>query len=392
MSFSALFSNKAHGKMILVLEVQSSIARSSLLWYRDGQPAYVLCVDERVIPFKPNVGTPYFIKMTLRALGETIDETMRRLHVIRHDGKHKDMPHRPEEVHYILSSPWIASQARTLSMTFEKNTTITREKINEILVSERKKLVPETEGPLETVEEKIFDVRLNGYSVSTWEGKQTKMLDVAYVVTVGGADTIRRFREIGERIVRQSKIRFHSSLLLQYASIMTAMPTLTTYTLVHIHGELTDVLSVKHGSCTFFGSYPMGISSIIRKIASATKTDIQTADSLLSLYLGNKLDEEHMKKISPIMEDMSSGWSGELRKLFKEASLVGPIDSETIITARAHEDFFVKSYRTIHPEGHVEAWSSSDIMPNVVFESAVHRLRGVSAYAIALREIEEGRL
>ncbi|MDB5239311.1 MAG: hypothetical protein JWO00_646 [Candidatus Parcubacteria bacterium] len=387
-----LFSPKTSGKIILLLEIQSSVARSSLVWYRIGEPIRILFVDERPIPFKPNVGTPYFIKTTLKALSQTIDAAMKDLHAQSHADAEGLMPHTVEEIHYVLSSPWIASQARTLSLALDKNTAITDKKVREILDEERKKLMPDTDGPLETIEEKIFDVRLNGYSVLVWENKQAHLLEISYAVTVGGSDTIRRFRESCEHIIRPSRIHFHSSLLLQYVGVLAAMPERTTYTLVHIHGELTDVLSVKNGSCTFFGSYPMGINTIIRKIAHSTKMDIQTADSLISLYLGNRLDPEHASSTASVMKAMAAGWSGELSKLFKDTSLQSSLGRDVLVAARSHEDFFVQSLATVHPGGRIEAWSPSEAMPNVIFASAAHHWRIISSYSIAIRKLAEGRL
>ena len=379
-----LFSPKAYGNIILVLEAQSSLARSSLIWYRTGEQAQVIFLDECAIPFKANATAPYFIKTTLKALTQATDAALKALHSLSHEDAEKKMPTHVEAVHYILSSPWIASQARTLSMSFDKNTTITRQKIEKILEEERAKLAPDTNGPTETIEEKIFDVRLNGYSVSEWEGKQATLLEVAYAVTVGGADTIKRLREACDQIVKPGKVHFHSSMLLQYVGIRTAMPERTGYTLIHVHGELTDVLAVKNGSCVFFGSFPMGINTVIRKIAHSTKTDMLTADSLLSLYLGGRLDEAHTKTVEPIMSDMSAGWSGELRKIFKDASLEPGLNRSAIVTARAHEGFFVKSFEAAYPGSKAEAWAASDIMEGVAFGPGAQRMRGVSVYAIAL--------
>jgi cell division ATPase FtsA len=63
-----------------------------------------------------------------------------------------------------------------------------------------------------------------------------------------------------------------------------------TYTLIHAHGELSDVVVVVRGACVFFGSYPTGIRSIVRAVAEATKTDEEAADSFLALYGEKRLE------------------------------------------------------------------------------------------------------
>ncbi len=381
------FSRKAEGKLVAIIEIQSSVARTSLAWYRPGMHAHILFIDERPIPYKPNVGSAYFVKTTMKALSESVDAALRRFRILAKDKQRAGLPKHIAETHYVLSSPWIASQARTLSLSFDKTTAITDDKVKEILAAERSKLSPKDSGPLETIEEKIFEIRLNGYAVSEWHGRQAKELEISYAVTVGGTDTVRRLRDAAEKIAGSSNIRFHSSLLLQYIGMRVSMPEKDSYALIHIHGELTDVVIVKHGSCIFFGSYPMGIGTIVRKIAHATKTDGQTADSLLSLFLGGRLDEAAAKDAGPVMQDMMSGWSGEFGKLFRDASADLASVRDAFIISRIHEELFLRSFKAAHPKAHVEAVGTSEAAPGITFEPSVGVVRGVSVYAAALSVI-----
>ena len=373
-----------------MLEIQSSLTRGSLVWFRSGRPPMVLSTDSRAVPYKSDVDTSYFIKTTMQVLAETIDDALRRLASLKtEENRRMGMPRAVKEAHYVLSSPWIASQARSLSLSFHKDTAITGDKVAGILDAERAALAPEGSAILEAIEEKIFDVRLNGYSVSAWRGKQARELGISYAVSVCGADTTRRLRRACERAVKPADVHFHSSLLLQYVGLCKAMPARDSYILIHVHGELTDAVVVKDGSCVFFGSYPMGTNTVVRKIAKAAKTDVEIADSLLTLYLSDKFDREHGKQAEKIMEEMSAGWSGEFKKLFKDSPLAESMPTEAIMAARAHEDFFLRSFSAAYPGIRLQTLSIEDISPLIEFDAPAELKRVVGLYALAINSLKK---
>lgn len=385
------FSRKTEGKVILLIEVQSSILRGSVIWLRNGQPPHILFTEGRMIPYKPQVGSLYLIKVTMKGLSDTIDASLTRWSAFKsakNEG-YELMPTSIDEVHYVLSSPWVTSQARTLSVSFEKDTNITADRVSDILKKERTSLVTDDGKTLEIIEEKIFDVRLNGYSISNWAGKQAREIEISYAATVGGTDSTKRFRDAVKQVAKANKTHFHSSLLLQHVGLRMLKPDVDAYTLIHVHGELTDAVVTDHGACVFFCSFPMGIDTIIRKIASATKTDERTADSLLALYLGERLDEANIRSAEPVMNEMLVSWNADFDKLFRNTPLSGALPPYTIIYGRAHEEFFAIGYRKAHMGSKVEVMSIDEVAPHVVFESPADRMRIIGVYALAINSLEK---
>lgn len=357
------FFGKTSGKLALSLEVQSSLVRGSVIWLRPDAAPKILFSDLVAIPYKSNVDTNYFVKLTSRAIHDTIDSVERHLYNINHDPKRsKDMPKHIEEIHYVLSSPWVVSQARTVNVNYKEETTISEDKVSKLLEDERKSIAKNAESMLEPIEEKIFDVSLNGYSVGEWRGKQAKNLDISYVVTVGSSESIKRLREMAVKMVRSSHVFFHSSLLLQYVGLRSGVVhDRGEYTLIHVHGELTDVVVVEKGSCSFFGSYSVGINTVIRKIAKATSTDTKTAESLLSLYLGKKLDDSHATETGRIVKEVTAGWIADFGKLFREHPLPHKLPVDTLMSARVHEDLFAETFKASYPTARIQSLSVEDI-------------------------------
>ena len=340
--------------LILTLEIQSTLARGTLVWWKpDGTPEIAFS-DERPVPYQPGIATGRFVQETVKALNETVDAALARLSVIRQERKEEKFPRHIDEAHYILSSPWIAVQARTLSVDLGAPTRITAAKVRELLEAERAKLASAADQPTQIIEEKIFEVRLNGYSMRAWQDKEVRNLEISYALGVAGSGALLRFEQACERAVPKRKVRFHSSLLLQYAGLRATMPEREAYALIHAHGELSDAVIVERGACVFFGSYPMGIHSIVRAVAKATKTDLETADSFLSLYSEKRLERDKAAGAAPIMKKIADDWIKQFRGLLEQGAASEIVPSEAIIVARSHGGFFAEAFKETYPRAKVE--------------------------------------
>lgn len=379
----SLFSHSSTGELILIVDVQSSIVRGSVVSIIAGKLPDVVFTYNAVVPWKPHTDSSYLIKMTLRAVSETIEACMRGV-TIRAQGEHTSK--KVTAVHFALSSPWIVSQAKTLTTEFAKDTQISKAYVEHVIEEERRKLTPTNDAEVSIIEQKIFDVRLNGYSVAAWMGKWARTIDVSYTMSMAGTRMIERFRETCSHLLRHSSMYFHSSLLLQFIGMRICMPEQETYALVHVHGELTDVAIMDHNACVFFGSYPLGVRTLTRKIATATGTEEQAADSLLTLYVGGHVDATHGSGQVDSIANISAGWNAELKKVIEQSGLAAA-PSTYIISATAHDDFFAQSLRALYPRSSVEPLSIENILPHITFSDHAERRRLTGLYAAALSQM-----
>ncbi len=379
-----LFSSKQKSELALLLDVQSSIVRGSLVNLKSGNNPTFIFTHAVPILFKPNVNSGYLVKVTLSAINEVIESVLRELSIKNSSGVIKNLPLKIDHVHFILSSPWIVSQAKTLKLSFPKNTKITPDKLRPYLEEERNKLTEDDAEHLAVIEEKVFDVRLNGYSVPNWHNKIVKDLEISFVISVAGTKLITKYSSIANKVVPMNKIFFHSCLLLQNMGIQKILKTRSDYSLVHIHGEITDVVVINKHSCTFFGSYPFGINSIIRKISSATKTDIQTAESLLTLFTHRQLDPVHSDATQKIISQISEEWIVDLLKLLHTTHV--PLSSldEVIISAHSHDQYFLQIFKKFKPQSIVTLLSIDDIKLHVDFILQTEKLRIMGLCATAI--------
>lgn len=379
-----LFSSKQKTELALLLDVQSSIVRGSLVNLKSKSNPIFIFTHAVPIPFKQDVNSGYLVKVTLRAINEVVETVLKELSVRNSSGVIQDLPSKINHVHFILSSPWIVSQAKTLKLSFPKYTKVTPDKLRPYLEEERNKLTGDDADHLAVIEEKVFDVRLNGYSIPNWQNKIIKDLEVSFVISVAGTKLIKSFSGIANKAVPMNKIFFHSCLLLQNMGIQKILKTRADYSLIHIHGEITDVVVINKHSCTFFGSYPLGINSIIRKISLATKTNIQAAESLLTLFMNSQLDPAHSDSTQKSVSQISQEWMTDLLKLLNNTHV--PVSSldEVIISAHSHDQYFLQIFQKLKPQSTITLLSIEDVKSHVDFILQTEKLRIMGLCATAI--------
>ncbi len=355
-----LFSNtNKNGKVLIILNVESSAVHGSLVLFDETDAPKVLYTHSSTITWKPHTNSTYLIKTTEKALRENINMLIRQHNI---QSEKDDIPKKISAIHYALSSPWLVSEAKVISMTFENETKISKEFILKLIEDERTKLLPSQSEPLKIFEEKIFDIKLNGYSLDDWQNKWAKSLDISFTVSIAGAHTVDRFASICEQIVKKNNIFFHSSLLLQFIGIEKFFHINRDYSILNVHGELTDIAIIRDKSCVFFGSFPIGTRTLIRKVSNSTKIDQQSADSLITLFTGGHLDVTVNKKGFLAIESIYEGWVRELGKTIDTSKYKVKTIEHIILTASAHENSLTMALSKIQPNIKITMASEIDLI------------------------------
>jgi len=377
------FSSQKKPHLVLLLDIQSSVVRGALVYFKPSATPEFIYTHTAPITFKADVSSSHLVQVTLEAVNQTIDVILRELSLRNSSLVPGTLPHTIGAVHYILSSPWIISQAKTLEISFPKEIKLTKHSLQPAITEERNKITGNEADQLSVIEEKVFDIRVSGYSVPNWEGRKAKQVDISFVVSVAGSRVIERLREAVRRVTN-THIEFHSSLLLQTIGIQKVLPHHSSYSLIHVHGELTDVVIIHKHSCIFFGSFPLGVYGLIRKLSKATKTDIHTAQSLLTLYMDGHLDPSHAASTQKIINEVSHLWMSELEKLLVQAGLSTPLPPETIISARSHDDYFMHILKKAKPASRPALLTFEDIQHHIHFARHTERLRILGLCALGI--------
>jgi hypothetical protein len=378
--------NKVDNKIILILDAQSSVVQGTLAIVGHGIPKVIFTYSADV-NIKSNSGNDLLVKTTLSVIKEVIDSASRFLH---HSDNLKDIPRLHKKihaVHYVLSSPWIVSDAKVLSKRFDtKEAEITQKYILDLIDADNKSLI-QSDEPLQIIEQKIFDVKLNGYSVSDWEHKNAKDLEVSFTASMINSNMLNYFIDQCKHIVHQNKIYFHSSLLLQFIGIEEVLELGKNYCLIHVHGNNTDVSMVKKESCIFFGSYSFGIKDFIENLAKETGNGLQASDSLLALYVDNKLNNSENKKNIVAIEKVSKLWLDGLKNILTEQKLDIKPPNSVILNCSTHNACFVKVIQDSIPGVSIYTLSIDDLLHRVSFDHLTDTKILTALYTIAIHSL-----
>ena len=359
--------------------------RGSLILAYPKQSPHIIWTSDVVIPYRADSGSSYLVETMIKAV-ETVSQSAR---VFVHDTHaHGTIPGHISHAHCVLSSPWISSQARTVNQQFEKDTKITRAHIHNIIQDERMNLLKSSSDVMMGIEEKIFDVRLNGYSIEKWENNVVRSLEVSFAISVASKRITGSILEAVKRSAAHgSKIDFHSSLLLQHMAMSSSLSIAGSYLLIHVHGELTDIVAVDNQSCVLFGSYPIGVRTIIRQLSLELNLSDSTIDSTLGLYETGQFDPLHASVDVQNIQRALSLW---IESSLKIISLIPSNRKPThaIISSRSHEVIFKNNFSSAYPNIKTDILPSDEILKLATFDPQIEKFRLTVLYAIAIHSLE----
>ncbi len=324
------FSNKNSSKSI-ILDIQSDLVRGALIEYIDGVNdkiilTYSKSISENLIP----KNSQRIKKKILKNVHDVVH------HIIKYAG-HNGIKH----IHYILSTPWVFSELKTLKVDFEKDISISDDIVNQIVSKDIDKEPSKFDAYV--FEKKIYDIKLNGYSVNLYNNRQANKIEISYSVSLSEKAFIDELKHNVNKIIHIKNHSFHSALLTQYLAIPNKIANNSEYIYMHVHGELTDIIIVKNRQCKYISSFPFGIKTLLRKIGEVTNHSIEASDSVLTLYYADKLSESEKKKIKSLIDGFSAEFSKVCTDLFSKAFNILQLPKTLYLSTHSHFDFFKNS-------------------------------------------------
>jgi hypothetical protein len=318
----------------LIIDIESGHVRAALAaqnpskanaWM--GTPRTILYSTAVPIARTPHTVQEHLIMEMTKSLGVAVDAAF-------HKGLQKIPKGKIVSIHYVLSSPWIITKTRTVQVSYPKKTIITKKIVEALVEAERKSLeqsfverdVAGIEFDLTCIEQKVFEIKLDGYPVVSLavpkEGglfkskkrvpKKATQLEVSFAVTMSSAHIVRRIEETVEKTLRIKDQSFHSALLLLYASVRNVFNEAKDYIVAHVHGELSDVVLVHDNMYSLIASFPFGTSTFVRSSAHAADESETLMKSMLALHSSGALHGKHHEKIAKAASPSVRSWSTQL--------------------------------------------------------------------------------
>ncbi|MDP3962755.1 MAG: hypothetical protein Q8Q03_02740 [bacterium] len=279
----------------LVIEIQSDSVRGALVDFR-GQAPEVICSASSRIMHKDHAGSEYITMSMLKSVENVAGKIM------------KEAGGSVRDAHFILSSPWVISKSKKVRIEYEEEAEITSDMIEEVVKEEAGRILEESSEDIVIVEQKIFDVSLNGYPVHSYEGKRALSLEVSLVLSMSSDEILKKMHSAVSRHIHFYNDCYHSALLLHYISLRSSSMDGDEFAVVHVHGELTDIVVVRNSFSSNLGSFPFGASTLVRKISSVMESSPETSSSMLSMHEEGRLEDEHGRRMEEALLSIVGGW------------------------------------------------------------------------------------
>lgn len=326
-----LFSRKNNRRSI-ILDIQSDAVRGAVISSGDiGQN--IMSFIEMNIPASVSLSNSQRMKKRIIKLAH--DVVFQLMKNINYEKVH--------DIHYVLSSPWVLSELKTIKLSFDKETSINDELIDTFINKEIDKLPSKYDAYI--FEKKIYDIKLNGYSVLLYKNRIANNLEINYSASQSDKSFVDELRHDVNKIIHVNKHKFHSSLLTQYLLLPKSISN-NEYIYISIHGELSDMIMVKDHRCKYISSIPFGTKTIIRKISESTKHGIESVNSMLNMYFNNKIHNPDEEKVKKIIDDYSNKFNSLiLDSLFEDFNIMH-IPKTIYIKSNNYIEFFTNSLKS----------------------------------------------
>lgn len=324
----SLFSNTKREDLTIIIDIQSGLVRGALVNYKvDGSINILSVITESISTKNHIVNSKHLTKRIIKL----VTEIVRQLASIA--GKNNIV-----DIHYILSSPWIMTELKTIKIDYKDEIVIDSTIVGNLVRDELNKHSEKNDTRI--IEKKIWEIKLNGYTMEDYEGKNAHSLEIALSYSVSPIEFLNILRSTVHNIVHIKNQHYHSALLMQYSAIRLMLDKKREYIYIHAHNELTDIVIVKNGLCKYLASFPFGTSTILRKISSNSSQSMEASDSLLSLYDENKLHDTEKVLTQKVIDPLMHTWSTLCLKTFSNAFEFTNIPRTVYLSVHSHFNIF----------------------------------------------------
>lgn len=310
-------------ELALVFDIGSSSVGAGLLRLSPDEPAQVLYFIRETMPYQEKVEPE-------RLFGDMVD-VLKRVHgnITKEGASHltgSGFGHvKARRVFYCFTSPWSATQTKTLSIKRDKPFVFTDNLLNSLMLDEEDKFKKESAGKqgvssetLSVIERRIIQTRLNGYDVENPFGKAGREMDISYFTGIVPRSVLEKILEVSHAARISKNAKSFTFPLVAYAVARDIFPKENEFVCLRVGGEVTDVFIVEDGLITESASLPRGQNHIVRDLARSLNITKEESFSMVKLYLGGHAEGSLAAKLEPAINHLMDEWVKGLRTVLEK--------------------------------------------------------------------------
>jgi hypothetical protein len=334
--------SKEEKELALVFDIgSSSVGGAVFEMQKLGIPKIILSIREPII-FEEKIDIDRFLFLTIKSL-EIVAGKISTMGI----GK-------PVRIFCVLSSPWYASQTRTIKL--EKNTSfLFTSKLADSLIQKETSLFEEehldkfshTDNKVRLIEFKNMKTMLNGYMTPDPINKKAKKIEMIIFISMSVDKILKKIEETLFKHFHFEDIKFSSFAMASFTVARDMFVQQENFLLVDIAGEVTDISIINKNILSNSISYPLGRNFMIRRVADSLNCTLSEAKSFISLYKDGHAVNSVEKKLKPIINKLKIEWLNGFQQSLVNLSDNISIPATIFITVDQElKDFFSEIIKT----------------------------------------------
>ncbi|HNW71810.1 MAG TPA: hypothetical protein PKZ36_02045 [Candidatus Paceibacterota bacterium] len=335
-------SSKNKDELALVFDIgSSSIGGALFLIQKNGVPKIIYSIREP-ITLEKTISFDRFLSLTLKSL-EAVATKIGKTGLGA-----------PKETFCVLSSPWYASQTR--SILLKKDTPfIFNSKLADSLIQKEilsfeadcKEKYTSNGEKVVPIELKNMQILLNGYPTQKPLDQKASELEMTVFVSMGTESVLEKIKEVIGKHFYHKNIKFSSFIMSSFAVARDIFVHQDNFLLIDIGGEVTDISMIKKDILRSSVSFPFGKNFLIRGVASILDCSLDEAISYISLYKDGHIADSSLKKIEPIINKLKNEWLTKFQESLVKLSNDISIPSTIFLTVTPElANFFTETIKS----------------------------------------------
>lgn len=297
-----------------------------------------------------------FMRVTKRARGP--EEHIRQIRealfsaslILTKDGiqaiKQRDPHALPDHILVTSSSPWSHILARTIHYSQNDPMKVTEDLLKDLLSSAETEIDDALQKNdalgsrgFTVVERATVDVKVNDYEVKHPLGLSGTEISLSHVTGLVPKTILDAVYEVRDKLFPRCPVHAHTSMLVSFTALRDLMPQLTSFVVVDVTGEGTEIGVVMGGVLLEVVYVPYGSNTLIRSVMSSTgKTPGDAAAYLVSSVEGH-LTDSVVSDIEVMSKEFDEAFSGAVSELRSAATFP---DSVFVTAHKPLDHFFTK--------------------------------------------------
>lgn len=312
------FLNFSKKELVAVIDIEDGSVGGMLMSLdKEKDVPEKLFSIRKELPYQKNFSYKRFFYSTMQAISAVSAEILK-------SGKGA-----PDRILCIVGSHFYISQTRVIKAKYPMSVTATQSLV-ESLISEDTKLFLEkhlknelggAESPNMLLEQKIMQIKLNGYETACPFGKKVSELDISVFDSIIPKIVLNDIRNTISKIFHNDKVEFHSFTFALFDAMRGVTDNKDGFTVVNVENELTEISVIRNGTIDDSISFSLGKNFLIRRVEEKFGTVTDEAISYLKMFTAKSGEPEVLEKISAVVKEAGEEWSKALRDNTKRMSV-----------------------------------------------------------------------